>query len=208
MVAFTADQLGVLANEIEATDRQINQAASQSLNRGATFARQLTTTLITQETTLQQSYVNRNIRTAKRASPNDLLSIVRANTRETLLTRFEHRQTNEGVIVRVNRQGPSQLIRGAFILRGLRNSGASGIGLRNRQAVQAFQQGLSPATRGKRRKLQRIISNARTNPRGILILHSRSINQLFTTAREDAAPRIERFLADNFLQQLQSQIGR
>ena len=102
----------------------------------------------------------------------------------------------------VNKTTGYRTIKRAFRVTNLRGSGASGIALKNQDAVEVFRRSLSPSTPGKSRKLQRIISKARTKPNGITVLHSRSINQLFTSVREDVQPRTFRFMADEFISDL------
>jgi len=202
MARFTPDQMGALADKIKANDTTINRAASLAINKTVTFAKDLSVSEILRTVNLQQSYVRRNLKTAKRASPNDLSAIIRANTRETLLTRYPYQETSTGVRVAVNKTTGYRTIKRAFRVTNLRGSGASGIALKNRDAVEVFRRSLSPSTPGKSRKLQRIISNARTKPNGITVLHSRSINQLFTSVREDVQPRTFRFMADEFISDL------
>tara|TARA_B100000902_G_C27322175_1_gene925455 strand:+ start:2296 stop:2925 length:630 start_codon:yes stop_codon:yes gene_type:complete len=202
MARFTPDQMGALADKIKANDTTINRAASLAINKTVTFAKDLSVSEILRTVNLQQSYVRRNLKTAKRASPNDLSAIIRANTRETLLTRYPYQETSTGVRVAVNKTTGYRTIKRAFRVTNLRGSGASGIALKNRDAVEVFRRSLSPSTPGKSRKLQRIISKARTKPNGITVLHSRSINQLFTSVREDVQPRTFRFMADEFISDL------
>lgn len=202
MARFTPDQMGALADKIKANDTTINRAASLAINKTVTFAKDLSVSEILRTVNLQQSYVRRNLKTAKRASPNDLSAVIRANTRETLLTRYPYQETSTGVRVAVNKTTGYRTIKRAFRVTNLRGSGASGIALKNRDAVEVFRRSLSPSTPGKSRKLQRIISKARTKPNGITVLHSRSINQLFTSVREDVQPRTFRFMADEFISDL------
>lgn len=203
MARFSPEQMGALAERIKANDTTINRAASLAINKTTTFAKDLSVTMITQEVNLQPSYVKRNLKTVKRASPADLSAIIRANTRETLLTRYPYQQTADGVRVAVNKNTGYRTIKRAFRVTNLRGSGASGIALKNRDAVDVFRSNLSPATPGKRRKLQKLIAKARSKPKGITVLHSRSINQLFRSTRVDVQPRTLRFMADQFITDLQ-----
>lgn len=200
MARFSGENLRALSEKIRANDTVINRAASLAINKTLTFTKDLSTSFIIQEANLQRSYVARNLKTAQRASPNNLFGIIRANTRETLLTRYPNQDTENGVRVAVNASGGYRTIERAFRVSNLRGSNANGIALRNIDAAQAFRKAIGQRTPGKSRKLQRLISNARTRPRGITVLHSRSINQLFTSVREDVQPRSNRFLADTFIQ--------
>lgn len=202
MARFTVQQLGALSNIITAKDTVINRAASLAINRTITYTRNQSINLMRQEVNLSDSYIRRNLRTAQRASPARLSGILRANTRQTLLTRYPFTRSREGVRVAVNARDGFQLIENAFVVTNLRGSNATGIALRNTSAVEHFKRALAPATPAKRRKLQRIIAAARRNPRGIQVLSSRSINQVFTTTREDVEPRSLIFLNEEFLAQV------
>lgn len=206
MPRFTTDNISILSNKIKATDEQINQAASQAINRTLTFSRRLSVREITSEVNLQSSYVSRNMRIAQRASPNKLIGIVRTNTKVTLLTRYPHRKTAKGISIAVNRAEGYRTIRSAFRVTNLRRSGASGIAVKNRNAAEIFKRGIHPATPPKRRKLQRVLRNARLNPKGITVLHGRSINDLFLSVRNDIRPRYIRFLNLDFQRQLRNQL--
>lgn len=203
MATYNADQLSSLATQITNRTTLVNRAASLTINRTATFARQQSVRLMLLEVNLPRSYISRNLRIVQRASPSRLSAIIRANTRNTLLTRYPHQRTARGVRVAVNAREGFQLIENAFVVNNLRFSGASGVALNNRSAVEHFRRALDPATPAKRRKLQRIIQAARRNPRGIQVLNSRSINQLFTTVREDVEPRTTAFLIDGFTTDLE-----
>jgi hypothetical protein len=199
MARFEASQLRALSDKITGNDLIINRAASLAINKTLTYSKDLSVEFITKLVNLQPNYVKRNLRTAKRSSAKDLLGIVRANTRDTLLTRYPFQATNEGVRVAVNKKEGYKTIKRAFRVTNLRNSGASGIALRNSDAIEVFRSALSPSTPPKSRKLQRIINRARTKPRGITVLSSRSINQLFLDTREDVKPRSLRFMTKEFL---------
>lgn len=199
MARFEASELRALSEKITGNDLIINRAAALAINKTVTFTKDLSVTFMTSEVNLQPNYVKRNLKTAKRAQPKDLVGIIRANTRNTLLTRYPHQSTSEGVRVSINKKEGYRTIKRAFKVNNLRGSGASGIALRNKDAVEVFRNALSPSTPAKSRKLQRIISSARKNPRGIQVLSSRSINQIFLDVRKDVQPRSLRFMADEFI---------
>ena len=199
MARYTAETLKVLSKNIRATDKIIDQAASLAINKTVTFSKDLSVKFITQEVNLSPSYVRGKLKTAKRASPDNLVGIVRANTRETLLTRYPTQETKDGVRVAINKSTGFKMIKRAFRVTNLKGSSASGVAMKNIDAVKAFRAALSPATPGKRRKLQKLIRNARVKPGGITVLHSRSINQLFTSVRVDVQPRSFRYMADEFV---------
>lgn len=203
MARFTVDQISTLVADLKATEPMINRAASLAINKAATFSKNLSVEFITNEVNLEPNYVKQNIKQVQRASPDNLVAIIRANTRETLLTRYPNQVTKDGVKVAVNRSSGFQNIKGAFRVNGLRGSQASGIAVRNTDALRIFKANLAPATPGKRKKVLRAAQRAATKPRSITVLHSRSINQLFTSVREDVQPRTFRFMAEEFLSDLQ-----
>jgi len=202
MATFSVDQLSTLSGIITAKDVIINRAASLAINRTLTYTRNQSINLMRLEVNLPESYLRRNLRTVQRASPTNLAGVIRAGARSTLLTRYPYIQSRTGVRVAVNAKDGYQQIENAFVVTNLRGSGARGIALRNSSAVEHFKRALAPATPAKRRKLQRIIAAARRNPRGIQVLSSRSVNQVFTDTREDVEPRSIRFLNENFIEQI------
>lgn len=199
MAKYTPETLNILSKNIKANDKIINQALALSINKTVTFSKDLSVKFITQDVNLSPSYTRSKLKTAKRANPVNLVGIVRANTRETLLTRYPTQETKDGVRVAINKSTGFKMIKRAFRVTNLKGSSASGVAMKNRDVVNAFRAALSPATPGKRRKLQRLIHNARVNPRGITVLHSRSINQLFTSVRVDVQPRSFRYAAEEFI---------
>jgi len=205
MAVFTAQNIGVLAKKVRNRDKVINSSAANSLNKGATFSKELSSSLITKEVGLSQGYVRGKIRTVARASPTNLRAIIRASTRSTLLTRYPYSSTTTGVRVTVNKSAGPKLIKGAFVTKPLKNSGARGIAVNFDTAIRIFRQGEKSKARSQ--KLQRILrlaANAkRRGKRGLYVLQSRSINQLFTTIRVTVQPKTIQFIETEFLEQLQ-----
>ena len=201
MAKSSFDKLYAVADLIKEKSTQTNRAASTAINKTATFAIKETIEAMMGEVTLEESYIKKHLRTVARASPANLRAVIQANERETNLTRYKYSQSKAGVSVAVNR-GQFRTIKKAFYVTNLRNSGTSGIALRNRDAVEYFTRALRKgygATAKKRAKLARIRQKAANKPNGIEVLKSRSINQLMLSVREDIQPQIRQFLIDEFV---------
>lgn len=205
MAKYAIHNIDALADKMRTTSSVINKAASLAINKTATYTREISARRIVNEVTLPIAYVNRHLKTVARASPNNLRAKISANARATLLTRYPYSVTSEGVHVRINQKGARRFIKDAFVISGLRGSGAEGVVLRNRQAVAYFTKALRDgegATPGKRAKLAAIRAKAAAKPYGVTVLHSRSINQLFTSVREDVQPEVNDFMKSEFLKDL------
>lgn len=202
MAVFSPNNVGALAAKLRGTEAVINRAMAQAINKTATYTKDRSIRRMQNETTLSSAYLNRHLKTVARASPSNLRAIIRANARATLLTRYPHTVTRNGVSVQVNAKGGRRFIRDAFVYSGLRGSNTSGIALRNKDAVAFFTRALRDgegATPGKRAKLAAIRAKAERKPFGITILHSRSVNQLFESVREDVQPETRTFMREEFL---------
>ena len=130
--------LGLLADKIREKSTVVNKAAALSLNKTSTFTVLKSIEAITDKVNLQDSYVKKHIRTSARASPANLRTIIQANDKGTLLDRYSYSAMKKGVKVSVNKGGGSRYLRNAFLVTGLRNSGATGIAVRNRDAAEYF----------------------------------------------------------------------
>lgn len=203
MAKYTNNNIGALAKKIKAKSTTANKAASLALNKTGTFTVAESAKQIMDEVNLDASYIRKHLRVVARASPANLRTIIHATDRATLLTRYPHLVTPTGIKVSVNKSSSFRTLKGAFKVSGLRGSAASGIALRNRDAVEFFKaaMGKGKRTPAKSRKLQRLIAKARTKPNGIEVLHTRSINQLFLTVRDDVSPMANTFLLEEFLKQ-------
>lgn len=204
MARYKATAPQALVQKIKEKATIANRAAAQALNKAATYTTDQSVRMITDDVNLQPQYIKKHLRVVGRASPANLRTVIAANERATLLTRYPHMRTSQGMRVAVNKGSGFREIKGAFAVTGLRGSQASGIALSSRDAVDFFKLGLNKGQRtpAKSRKLQRIISKARTKPRSIEVLHSRSINQMFTSVRNLVKPKAEAFLIEDFLTQL------
>ena len=147
------------------------------------------------------SYVKKRLHVRKRAKPDSLTAIVTGEERGTLLERYPYSLSPTGATVRVNKAGSALEIKGARMVR-LKGSGEKVLGMFNKDAMEAFTKALSKgegATTGKRKKLHQLERRAANKPYGRTPLHSRSINQLFQSVREDIQPRLTRFMRGEFL---------
>jgi len=193
----------LVINRLKGFDDKINQAASNAVNRAATLARNEGIDLILERVTLSKAYVSGRVNIASRSSPTTLRAVIQSTTRATILDRFDSTSVKGGVRVRVNRSGGYKTISGAFMVKNLKGSHSSGIALSNKAAARYYKEmsgkSSNPLINAKASKLA---NKAKANPGGIHVLHSRSINQLFESVREDIQPTINTFLQATFLREL------
>lgn len=202
MAKHKATNLNGLVTKLNSKPAVINKAASIAVNKTTQFAVGESIDLITTEVNLDPSYVRKHLKQVARANPNNLRAVIRANARATLLTRYPFTQTKQGVNVRVNARGGVRRLPKAFVVKNLRGSGASGVALRNKDAVAYFTKFINKGTGrtpGKQAKLNKIRAKAANKPHGVTVLHGRSINQLFTSVREDISDDIRTTMSDIFL---------
>lgn len=201
MAVFKAQDFVELSRRIKGKDNTVKKASVLTINKSATFSRRESVEQITKEVNLKQSYVNGHLRVVKRASPGDLTAIVRGNERGTLLQRYPYSLSGDVLRVQINRTGSALTIKGARMVN-LKGSGEKVVGLFNRDAMEVFTRALSKgegATAGKRKKLFNIERRAAAKPYGRTPLHSRSINQLFTSVRDTIQPALRTFMRETFL---------
>ena len=201
MATYTIKEIKDLSNRIRGKDKTVRKALVLVLNKSATFAKNESVTQIVSEVNLSPSYVKGRLVVAKRAKADDLTAIVRGEERGTLLQRYPYTLSSSGAVVRVNRAGSALTIKGARMVH-LKGSGEKVIGVFNKDAMEIFTAALSKgkgATAKKRKKLYNIERRAAAKPYGRTPLHSRSINQLFLSVREDIQPQLGRFMRSEFL---------
>lgn len=203
MAKHSVKNIGKLADIIKSKSTDVDKAASNTLNRTATATVVKSVSEITKSVNLQQSYVKKHLNVVARASPTNLRVIIHANERGTLLTRYPHFKTKDGVRVSINKGTGYRELKGAFIVSGLKGSGATGIALRNTTAVEFFENAIAKTgnSGGKLKKLRNIKVKAQVKPNGMEVLHARSVNQLFTSVKEDIKPYIHDFMLSDFLQE-------
>lgn len=203
MATYKATAPQALINKIKANSTVVNRAAAQALNKTATFAVSKSIAEITKAVNLSPEYVKKHFKVGNRASPSNLAVVIYANERATLLTRYRYNQSSKGIKVAINKGSGFTELRGAFKISGLRGSQATGIAMRNKVALEFFERaaGNGERTNGKSSKLSRLAAKAKARPNGIYVLHSRSINQLFTSVRDDVGPLATDFLLEDFLEQ-------
>lgn len=203
MSKYTIDGTRDLASKIRDKSDKVDSYLASTVNKAATFARNRATDVIAGRVTLQPSYIKQRLQVRKRASPKDPTAIIRGNERATLLTRYQYTVGKDSVSVKVNRKGGYENIKRAFKVTNLRGSYATGIAMINEVAYEYYK-GLPLDTPGKKAKLAKLAKKAKDKPRGIYVLHSRSIDQLFTSAKEDISGELLDFMAEDFLKRLNS----
>lgn len=207
MANYTIKNIGLLVDKLNSTPEKINKAAAKAVNKTTQKIYLESIEMMMDEVNLSESYIKKHFRIASRANPNNLRARISATARGTLLTRYPYLAYNEGVKVRVNAKGGFQSMKGAFIARNLKGSFATGIALRNKVAVQFLLKGLHKgqgATAAKRAKLAKLRAKAELKPGGLYVPHARSINQIFTSVREDVADDAKVMLSDIFLMEMKS----
>ncbi len=192
-----------LADKVRLKSETADRAAAQTLNRTSTFAIRESVELITDRVMLEPRYVKKHIILTERASPSKLRTVIHANERGTLLQRYPHRKTKDGIAVKVDRAGGYREIKGAKIIKSLKGTGRPAIGVSNKDfaRILAASSGKGRPTDKRARKLSRARKKAIKKPYGMTPLHSRSVNQLFTSVRDDVRPAIREFMVPEFFDQ-------
>lgn len=201
MATYTLKNINKLAVKIKNKSKIVDKASVDTVNKSATFSIAAAIDEISREVNLQPAYLKSNIKTVGRASQSNIRAIVAANMRATLLNRYPVRKTSDGYAVAINKTGGYRNIVGAKMM-SLRGSGGRSIGMRNKDFAEAMGKVLNVGkkTPAKSAKFSRIVRKAYRKPYGMTPLHSRSINQLFTTARVDIQPQLGRFMRKTFLE--------
>jgi len=200
MTTYDARNLSSLSSRVGGLNNKVNQAASNALNRTATKAKDDSINAILDLVTLKPQYVKQRLTVANRASPVNLRVTIQGVTRATLLSRFDHIKVSDGVKVRVNKKGGFQLIKGAFMVSGLKGSLATGIAMNNRSAAAYYAKAAAGSdSQLVKAKAIKLAGLAATKPGGMYVMHSRSITQLFTSIKDDVKPTALLFLERTFL---------
>lgn len=197
MSVYHHHELGKLADKIKNKSKTADKAAALTINKSATFAIRESIKEITSTVNLQESYVKKHLKTIARASSTNLRAIIAANERGTLLSRYPTVKSSNGIKVAVNKAGGYREIPKAVMVR-TKSSGIMTVGMFNIDFVEALKSSMGRRTPAKSRKLQRMIRVARNKPYGRTPLHSRSINQLFTSARGDIQSELREFMIETF----------
>ena len=157
------------------------QAATLALNKGIRRARTEGSKEIRRQVNLTKTYVDERLQISKFASPNSLVAIVAGRVRGTSLRRFGARQSSRkgrrsGVIVGIKR-GRRVKMRRAFFIK-LKGGGVDG-----------FNAGIAIRLKGgepfEGRKKQFDKSDS-----GLYLLYGPSVDQVWTTAKDDIFPGI------------------
>lgn len=199
MAVYHAHDLSKLALKIKNKSKVADKAAALTINKSATFAIRESIDEITSEVNLQESYIKKHLRTVARASASNLRAIISANERGTLLARYPHIKTRNGIRVAINKAGGFREIPNAVMVR-TKNSGVMTVGMFNKDFATALKSAGGRMTPKRSRKIQRALAAAARKPYGRTPLHSRSINQLFTSVRDDIQPALREFMLETFLE--------
>lgn len=211
---YDVNDIGALSEKIKQMPDKADEAMAQAINKAATLAVRESVDRIAAETTLQEPYIRQNLKRVARASPNNLRAVVQARARATLTGRFRHAKTPTGVKLQVNRAGGYREIKRGWIARNLKNSGGVGVAMTFKDSIAQQEANMGKgkgATPGKLRRLAGTKDKASKSKRGMGgmdVLHSRSINQLFTDVREDIQPVVEKKLAAEFVADFKRKMNR
>ncbi|SFB80745.1 Prophage minor tail protein Z (GPZ) [Marinospirillum celere] len=156
-------QLKDSARELRVLDKRSDQAASRALNRAIQQARTAANRDIRDGLKLKSSYLNQQLRIAKKANSNDLEAVLSTRKRGVLMTRYPHRELQSGG-VSVNIRGVRVKMPGAFLMRFA--NGRTGIMVRVASAA------------GKSK-------NGEGRSKGLETLYSPSPSQAFSTVMPD-----------------------
>lgn len=191
--------IDLVDKKLRGFDNKINQAASNAVNRTATYARNQGIDEIVARVTLKRPYVTARIKVITRSSPVTLRAVIASQTRATLLDRFDSLNGRNGIKVRVLQSQGYKTINGSFRVKNLRGSRSTGIAVSNAVAAKYY------ADKYAQSGLQLFASlAAKTGSKkgGIHVLHSMSIDQLFRTARVKIKPNVDAFLMKRFLENI------
>jgi hypothetical protein len=171
-------------------------ALANAMNRGNTYSRNLGIKEVTKSVNLSETYVKDKLKVLKRASPRKLSTVIGTTARGTLLTRYPHSKTTGGYKVNVKRRGGAKTIKGAFKM-GLRGTGGkSGLAIRAGEAIK-MRSSYKSETFARIRAL-----NNRTRGRGIWMLYSMSVGQMFKLLRDDVSQPTIGFIRQEFIKNL------
>lgn len=149
---------------------------------------------------LKRPYIQKHLRVKRLATLDRPRATIEGNTRETLLSRYPHQKTSKGISVAVNAGANPTNIFGAFIVKNLRGSGATGIAVKLKDAPK-----VAPRTKAAKRAMRYKGNTSKSAKRALnkpFILHARSINQLFNTIKDELVPDINMELYANISRQL------
>ena len=205
MPSYDARNLQPLIKKLNVQVKLANEAAAKTVNETALFAFKEAVEEIASTVNLKKSYINGKMRVTGRATSENLTATISSRDPRVLLSRYPFSASRKGVRIAVNKGGSRRSIPKAFIARNLRGSAATGIALRKQDALEYFERAFSRGrqTPGKNRKLARLRRQANAAPRSIEVLHSRTVNQLFESVRDDIQPQVGAFMTRRFIKYLE-----
>jgi len=192
--------LAELRSSLGRSGRVSRKAARLAINDTARRMRSAGSKAIRQQVNLKAKYVNERLEVSKPATDKSLTAVISGRKRNTLLYRYgakiltrkaKHPERSEGfpalgipagrklagVSVKVKKGGARKKMRGAFIARGLKKSGASAVAIP-------------------------LPGKYTTGNRRFEALYGPSVHQVWTDVREELAPEAEKRLSAEFRRQL------
>ena len=201
---FNALELSGLVNKFKSMPELVNTVSANVINRSTTFAMDKSIGEIIREYTLKESYVRSKFKRVGRASKSNLRSIVRVSDRRTLLNRFRHAKTSNGVSVTIKR-GVTKKIKRGFIVTNLKGSGTSGVAVMNLDRLNYLKTSTHKSDR-RPQALSYMTGEFKKKPKGWTVLNTTSINNMFESKREDIKPILSVFMKKEFFKEFKSKL--
>ncbi len=200
MATYTSKTLFKLIDKIADMPKKADSAMANTLNRASTFSIKESINEITRENNLSVAYLNSKFGKVARASSRNLRTIIKADDRRTLLSRYPHSKSGKDVKVSVKR-GKTTTLKRAFTVSNLKGSSASGIAMLNRDYFRYLKTNKPLKSTKRGGKISKALQRSINNPRGWHVLHGASVNQMFEDVRVEIKPATHRFMAKEFFKQ-------
>ncbi|MCP3673705.1 MAG: hypothetical protein GY829_04450 [Gammaproteobacteria bacterium] len=197
-VSYSMVQMSGLIQRFDQYGIKGRGALANAMNRGNTYSRNLGVNEIKKSVNLDEAFIKTKLKALKRASPQKLRTEIGTPSRGVLLTRYPHSKVDKGYNVRVKRGGGGTDITGAFRMKLRGTGGKYGLGIRS---------GVAARMRGsfKSQTFARIQAmNRRTRGRGVWMMYSMSVGQMFKLLRDDVSQPTIGFIRQEFLKNLEN----
>ena len=199
---FTPHTLGDLEGLLIKMPKDSEAALAVAINKAAGLTIKESVNRITQKVTLEPSYVRSRMLVESKATPKNLSSTISARDRATLTGRFKYSKGDGGYYLQVNKSGGG-LVRRSWLVKSLPKSGGTALVMTAKDALAAAESSggqMTPARAAKISRLRAKAAQKQANGRNkIVALYSRSINQLFTSVREEVDPFVGATLTAEFI---------
>lgn len=198
---YQAHDLVSLKSRFKELPAEAQQIMVDAINMAAPVIHEQAIDRMMDRVKLKRSYIQKHLRIKRLATFDRPRATIEGNTRETLLSRYPFRKVEKGISVSVNAGANASTIFDAFIVKNLRGSGATGIAVKLKDMPK-----VAPKTKGAQRAMRykgnksKLARKALNKP---YILHARSINQLFSSIKDELTPSIELELKGNIARLLQ-----